>query len=198
MNWLTKEKIIVVVSALLLYGIWELGYKNHLYLNQDKSGLDWNVNRSLAHQTAAWFEIAGFKTRVYADKTAPHILDLNKRKVITIDTPCNGIPMMYLFAAFILVYPGFWKRKIGFIAAGLILLHLLNLTRIIALGYLSYYAPGYFEINHKFLFQIVVYSVTISIWFFFILYGFDEKYQLKNAIRDFLSPRVVKRFAQII
>jgi hypothetical protein len=44
----------------------------------------------------------------------------------------------------------------------------------------------------------VVYSVTISIWFFFILYGFDEKYQLKNAIRDFLSPRVVKRFAQII
>jgi exosortase family protein XrtF len=193
-----KDGAVIVAGVLLLAAIWFFGYKNHLYLNQSESGLDWNVNRSLAHQTAAWFKVMGYETKVYADSTAPHIMDLNGRKAITIDTPCNGIPMMYLFTAFILVYPGSWKRKGWFIGGGLIILHILNLIRIIALSYLSYYAPGYFEINHKFLFQIAVYSVTISIWFFFILYGFDEKYQLKNAIRDFFSPRVVKRISQII
>jgi exosortase family protein XrtF len=195
---LLKEKAGVLLGALLLFAIWQFGYKDYLYQNQSESGLDWNLNRSLAHQTSYWFKMAGYDTRVFADQTAPHILSLNNIKVITIDTPCNGIPMMFLYAAFILVYPGSWKRKLYFIAGGLFVLHVLNLARIIGLAYLSYYAPGYFAINHKFIFQIVVYSVTISIWFFFVLYGFDEKYRLKSAIRDFFSFRVWQRISQII
>jgi exosortase family protein XrtF len=195
---LVKEKGALILGALLLFGIWQFGYKNYLYLNQSETGLDWKVNRSLAHQTAVWFRLAGFETKVYADKTAPHILDLNGRKSITIDTPCNGIPMMFLYVAFILIYPGSWSRKIWFSISGLMVLHLLNLARIIGLSYLSYYAPGYFEINHKFLFQIVVYAVTIAIWLFFVLYGFDRNIRLREAIRDFFSFRVFQRFSQII
>jgi len=198
MNLLSKEKAGAVLGALLLFAVWQFGYKNFLYLNQSESGLDWKVNRSLAHQTAAWFQLAGFETRVYADKTAPHIMDLNGRKSITIDTPCNGIPMMFLYVAFILVYPGSWSRKLWFSGLGLVILHLLNLSRIIGLSYLSYYAPGYFEVNHKFLFQILVYAVTISIWLFFVLYGFDRNIQLKQGFRDFFSFRVFNRFSQII
>ncbi len=193
-----KDKIIPLLAVLVLYAVWQFGYKNYLYLNQSESGLDWKINRSLTHQTAAWFRLTGFETRVYADQTAPHIMDLNGRRAITIDTPCNGIPMMYLYVAFILVYPGSWSRKWWFSISGLSILHLLNLTRIIALSYLSIYAPGYFEINHKFIFQVLVYSVTIGIWIFFVLYGFDRKYQLREALRDFFSIRVFQRFYQII
>jgi exosortase family protein XrtF len=198
MNAFLKGKTTVILGALLLFGLWHFGYKNYLYLNQSESGLDWKVNRSLAHQTAAWFNLNGYETRVYADKTAPHIMDLNGRKAITIDTPCNGIPMMFLYVAFIFVYPGSLSRKLWFSLVGLVMLHLLNLARIIGLSYLSYYAPGYFEINHKFLFQILVYAVTISIWLFFVMYGFDRNVRLKEAFRDFFSFRFFQRFSQII
>jgi exosortase family protein XrtF len=193
-----KEKIIPLLAAVLLFAVWQFGYKNYLYLNQSESGLDWKINRSLTHQTAAWFRFTGFETRVYADQTGPHLIDLNGRKSISIDTPCNGLPMMFLYMAFILVYPGSWKRKIFFSLAGLGILHFLNLGRIIGLTYLSYYAPGYFEINHKFIFQALVYSVTIAIWIFFVLYGNDKNYRLSLAFRDFFSARVFQRFSQII
>ena len=193
-----KDKLIPILAAALLFAVWQFGYKNYLYQNQSESGLDWKINRSLTHQTAAWFRFTGFETRVYADRTGPHLIDLNGRKSISIDTPCNGLPMMFLYMAFILVYPGSWRRKIGFCLTGLGILHLLNLGRIIGLTYLSFYAPGYFEINHKFIFQVLVYSVTIGIWIFFVLYGFDRKYQLREALRDFFSLRVFQRFSQII
>jgi len=105
---------------------------------------------------------------------------------------------MFLYAAFILVYPGSWRRKTWFVLGGLVFLHILNLSRIIGLSYLSYYAPGLFEFNHKFLFQIVVYSVTISIWLFYILYGSDEKIRIREGIREFFSLKVFNRITQII
>jgi exosortase family protein XrtF len=193
-----KDKIRVLAGALLLFVVWQFGYKNYLYQNQSESGLDWRLNRSLGEQTAFWFNMIGLKARVYADSTAPHIVSLNHIRVISIDTPCNGIPMMFLYAAFILVYPGSWRRKTWFVLGGLVFLHILNLCRIIGLSYLSYYAPGLFEFNHKFLFQIVVYSVTISIWLFYILYGSDEKIRIREGIREFFSFKVFNRITQII
>jgi exosortase family protein XrtF len=193
-----KEKIGVLAGALILFAVWQFGYKNYLYQNQSESGLDWRLNRSLGEQTAFWFNMTGLKARVYANSTAPHIVSLNHIRVISIDTPCNGIPMMFLYAAFILVYPGSWRRKTWFVLGGLVFLHILNLCRIIGLSYLSYYAPGQFEFNHKYLFQIVVYSATISIWLFFILYGFDEKVKIREGIREFFSVKVFNRVSQII
>jgi exosortase family protein XrtF len=193
-----KEKIGVIAGVLMLFAVWQFGYKNYLYQNQSETGLDWKLNRSLAEQTAFWFNMTGLGARVYANSTAPHIVSLNHIRVISIDTPCNGIPMMFLYAAFILVYPGSWRRKTWFVLGGLVFLHILNLCRIIGLSYLSYYAPGQFEFNHKYLFQIVVYSTTISIWLFFILYGFDEKVKIREGIREFFSVKVLNRFSQII
>jgi len=191
-------KIRVLAGALILFVVWQFGYKNYLYKNQSESGLDWRLNRSLGEQAAFWFNMTGFEARVYANSTAPHIVSLNHNRVISIDTPCNGIPMMFLYAAFILVYPGSWRRKTWFVLGGLVFLHLLNLSRIIGLSYLSYYAPGLFEFNHKFLFQIVVYSVTISIWLFYILYGSDEKIRIREGIHEFFSLKVFNRITQII
>jgi exosortase family protein XrtF len=193
-----KEKIGVLAGALILFVVWQFGYKNYLYENQSESGLDWKLNRSLGEQAAFWFNMTGFEARVYANSTAPHIVSLNHIRVISIDTPCNGIPMMFLYAAFILVYPGSWRRKTWFVLGGLVFLHFLNLCRIIGLSYLSYYAPDFFEFNHKFLFQIVVYSVTISIWLFYILYGSDEKIRIREGIREFFSFKVFNRITQII
>ena len=193
-----KETLRVLAGALILFVVWQFGYKNYLYQNQSESGLDWKLNRSLGEQAAFWFNMTGLEARVYANSTAPHIVSLNHIRVISIDTPCNGIPMMFLYAAFILVYPGSWQRKTWFVLGGLVFLHILNLCRIIGLSYLSFYAPGQFEFNHKYLFQIVVYSATISIWLFFILYGFDEKVKIREGIREFFSFKVFNRITQII
>jgi len=154
-----KEKIQLVLGAVLLYGLWHFGYEEYLAKNLGETGLDWNFNRAIAWQTAAWFALFGYDIKVTSFQIYPHLMYLNGEPIISIDTPCNGIPMLYLFGSFVLVYPGPWKRKLVFIPAGLMVIHGLNLFRIIALSYISIYSSDYFYFNHKYLFQIIVYGL---------------------------------------
>jgi exosortase family protein XrtF len=193
-----KEKIQMVLGAVLLYGLWHFGYEEYLAKNLGETGLDWNFNRGLAWQTAAWFAMFGYDANVTSFQIYPHLMYLNGEAIISIDTPCNGIPMLYLFGSFVLVYPGPWKRKLVFIPAGMMVIHGLNLIRIIALSYISIYSSDYFYFNHKYLFQIIVYGLILSLWFYWILYGQDLKTGWVQGLKDFIRLRFFSRLSQII
>lgn len=193
-----KDKLILIAGGLALYALWVFGYEGFLAKNTSSSGLDWNLNRLLAWTTGGWFWILGNTPSVQTYSIYPHLLYLNGEPIISVDTPCNALPMMYLFASFILVYPGSWKRKALFIPVGVLFIHLLNLVRIIALAYISIYMEDYFYFNHKYAFQIAVYGLVISLWIFWALYGHDQRVRLVDGIRDFVRFRFVQRLGQLI
>jgi exosortase family protein XrtF len=193
-----KDKIQMLAMAVALYGLWHFGYEQYLALDKGETGLDWKINRVLGHETALWFSLFGYKAEVMAYQIYPHLVFLDKLPIISIDTPCNALPMMYLFGSFILVYPGDWKRKAVFLVFGVLFIHVLNMIRIIILSYISIYSPDYFHFNHKYLFQIIVYGVTVTLWFYWVLYGYDPKTSWIQGIREFVSFRFVKKLNQLI
>jgi len=195
---LHKDKIQLVVGSLALFCLWFYGYENFLALDKTNTGLDWQINRFLGLETAAWFSLFGYEAKVITYSIYPHLMYLDSLPIMSIDTPCNGLPILYLFAAFILVYPGTWKRKAVFIPVGLLVIHVLNMIRIISLSYISIYSPDYFDFNHKYLFQIIVYSLVFTLWFFWILYGRDPKMAWIQGFKEFVTLKFLKKLGQLI
>jgi exosortase/archaeosortase family protein len=92
----------------------------------------------------------------------------NGQATISIADNCNGLELMVLYAAFILVIPGGIKRKLIFITAGIPLLHIANLGRVIGLVGLHLQYPGMFNFAHHYLFKIMVYAISFGLWVWYL------------------------------
>jgi exosortase family protein XrtF len=78
---------------------------------------------------------------------------------------CNGLTLFALFAGFVFAFPGPVIKKLWFIPAGLVAIHLLNVLRVTALALIQYYAPQYLEFNHTYTFTIIVYGFVFALWY---------------------------------
>jgi len=191
-----QEKIQFILGLVLLYGLWHFGYESYLAKHTQ---FDWKLNRIIGLQVSSWFTIfGGYDTRVISYSIYPHLMYLNALPIISIDTPCNGFPMIYLFCAFILVYPGPWRRKLVFCLSGIFILHTLNLVRIIALSYHSIYSSDYFYFNHKYLFQIIVYGTIFTLWAYWLSFGKDNSIGWLKGITAFVQFKFISRLLKAI
>jgi exosortase/archaeosortase family protein len=85
-----------------------------------------------------------------------------------IGNECNGLPLFALFAGFVLAYPGPWKVKLWFIPAGILVVHVLNILRVVALILIQIKAPNYMEINHTYTFTILMYGFIFIMWMWWV------------------------------
>lgn len=83
---------------------------------------------------------------------------------VWIGGPCNGVTLMFLFAIFIIAYPGNFKHKLWYLPIGIILVYSLNLFRIVSLSLIAYYKPSYLEFNHTYTFTFIAYSFVFFLW----------------------------------
>ena len=108
-----------------------------------------------------------------ADSNASLLLDLNEPsiKVIYQNTyvcriieGCNAMSVMILFVAFVLAFTGKFKKTILFIFFGCILIHVLNVLRIVMLSMALYKLPQMKSFLHDIAFPLVIYGVVFLLW----------------------------------
>lgn len=95
------------------------------------------------------------------------VVDFNGRKVITIANACNGLELFILYAGFLLCFPATFSRKLAYLAIGLPAIHVANILRCAALGYIGIWRPHLIEIAHHYVFKIVVYGLILFLWWHF-------------------------------
>ncbi len=83
---------------------------------------------------------------------------------VEVGEPCIGYGVMYLFFALIIAYPGNNKAKLWFIPMGLSFIYFINLCRITILTIMVKFKPEIWEMNHKFIFKMVVYGLIFMLW----------------------------------
>ncbi len=88
---------------------------------------------------------------------------------------CNGIALFALFAGFIIAYPGSWKKKLVYITAGILLIQLMNVLRIIALAILDTHSRAWTEFNHTYTFTIIIYGFIFLLWMLWVNRISDNK-----------------------
>ena len=110
----------------------------------------------------------GYKTFASRDINDIQVFGIDGSNGVWIGGPCNGITLMFLFAIFVIAYPGNFKKKLWYIPLGILIVHSINICRIIALALIADYYPSYLEFNHTYTFTFLAYSVVFGLWMIWV------------------------------
>lgn len=83
---------------------------------------------------------------------------------VEIKTGCNGVEAMLVLVAAIVAYPAPWRRKAIGAAAGIAVIQLLNLARVLMLFIIGRDYPARFELFHVVIGQSVIFLASIGIF----------------------------------
>ncbi len=95
----------------------------------------------------------------------------NGKKVLGVWDVCNGIDLMFIYIGIIILLPYFAKRKLIFIACGIIAITVANIIRVSALYFISVYQRNAFDFSHHYLFTILMYILIFYGWLLFVKKG---------------------------
>lgn len=143
-----------------LYLLWYMLYDNWLL----KDGwADHFLIDHLVKTTSFILKNLGYTIFEYADAVG-----VDGTHGVLIGTPCNGLSLFALFAGFIIIFPGKWVYKLFFIPIGILLIHVINIFRLVGLALVVVYHPASLEFNHKYTFTVIVYVFIFILWIIWV------------------------------
>ncbi|MEZ5016257.1 MAG: archaeosortase/exosortase family protein [Flavipsychrobacter sp.] len=87
---------------------------------------------------------------------------------VNIAPECNGLELIVLYIGFILCIPSNWKKMLGFIVVGTLVIYLLNLVRTALLAVMYYQSHSMTQFAHHYAFKIVIYAVVFAGWLLYV------------------------------
>lgn len=164
-----KPVLKILLRFVVIYIVLVFGYQ--LYLNQFKGlGLDpvseWVMRQVLLLQNALHYESLGVPGAPQDETTWYYV---SGKYVSRMVEGCNAVSVIILFLAFIFAfYQGI--KTFLFAAAGVLILHLMNVLRIAGLNILIVEMPQYSKAGHDYLFPALIYGTVVVLWLVWIQY----------------------------
>lgn len=103
------------------------------------------------------------------------LLIQNGKRVFGIMDACNGIDLMFIYSAVIILLPNTIRRKLLFLLLGNVALVIFNIIRIVGLFFIFRYSRGMFDFSHHYLFTLLMYALIFAGWILFIKNRLHEK-----------------------
>lgn len=154
-----------IIKASLLYGSCYFLYE--FILKRLTKG-DQLFVRQIINLCQWILEQMGYKTFASRDVNDMQVFGIDGSNGVWIGGPCNGITLMFLFAIFVIAYPGSIKNKLWYVPLGILIVHTINIIRIIALALISYYNYEYLDFNHTYTFTFLAYSTVFGLWMLWV------------------------------
>ncbi|MEC5172585.1 exosortase family protein XrtF [Chryseobacterium nepalense] len=168
-----KPVLNILLRFVIVYVVLLLAYQ--YYLNSFRyGGLD-PFSRLITEQVKDVQNYLGYPTQLYDDVKGEQIYFYVRNFYPTrMVEGCNAISVMILFVAFVIAfYKGF--KTFIFILAGLVLLYIMNLFRIVGLNIVMTDHKEYGKVFHDFIFPAVIYGTVVLLWLVWIKF-----FALKN------------------
>lgn len=83
---------------------------------------------------------------------------------VVIGNPCDGLSLFILFTAFLIVFKGKWWFKLLFTGIGILMIHFLNVIRVVSLALIVKYYPESLDFHHSYTFTLFVYGCIFLLW----------------------------------
>jgi len=171
-----KFIIFFLLKALVLYLIWFFIYDLWLL----KVGiLDNMIVDNLVYLSVNLLEAFDYILYVDYQRVGIYGAAMN----VKVGSGCNGLELFALFAGFILIFEGNWKHKIWFIPLGIIVIHLLNVGRVLALIFSGNVSVSLLNFNHKYTFTIIMYIITFIGWMVWVKYFSNKSKKVDEAAK---------------
>jgi exosortase family protein XrtF len=161
-----KPAIIFLVKFIALYLIGNVAYG--LYITYFSPYPD-PVTSWVTEQSSGILHLLGYNTETSIQIGKPNVLvSLEGKSIIAVFEGCNGLNVMIIFVAFLIAFGPLGKKILWFIPAGLIVVHLANLFRIIILFFIALSYPDYLYFLHKYFFTAFLYLIVFVFWYFWV------------------------------
>lgn len=156
-----------LAKAALFYIIWMVGYD--YLISRYFLGFNNFLTLNIAQVGAACLRAINFDAEAISVPNGLgsfwNYIYINKHPYVVIENGCNGLVLMYLYAMFIVAFPGPTKHKYWYIPLGVFLIYWINIGRIVFLStMLLKYEKNVYEFHHKYTFQLVVYVFIFIFW----------------------------------
>ena len=160
-----------------LYVLWTLFYNIYVKVYTD---WDYHLNDNIANVSIWLFDVLGVDAskEIDSDHVIVSLVNSNHRGVWVGDN-CNGFKLFSIFTFFLIAFPSNWKSKLWYIPLGILIIHLANIIRIMALVLINDANPAYLDFNHDYTFTIFVYSIIFGLWYLWL-----KKYSKNDVQKD--------------
>lgn len=185
-DYLNSKKILVVKDVLIfmiitltihfLYRFWANKLDYRIFGLQIITPAIFNFFKHQLFLASLWVDV---HLLGYQIKTANDTLFFTNNGYISITVGCSGVKQFLQWILLMLLFPGPWKHKAWFIPAGLIMIHLTNIFRIVGLSYITLHYPDIWHFSHDNIFRPFFYVVIFFMWVLWV-----EKFKNKKVITN--------------
>lgn len=154
-----------LLKAFTLYG---LSYFLYEFIIKKYTPLDQIFIRKIINVSSWGLEMLGYKTFASKDINDLQVMGIDGSNGVWIGGPCNGITLMFLFAIFVISYPGSVKHKLWYVPLGILAVHTLNIIRIVSLAIIAFHDPYSLDFNHTYTFTFIAYSFVFMLWMIWV------------------------------
>lgn len=151
---------IFAIITLFFHYIWWHGLKSFL-LNFASFK---QMEAFLAHQVflpSAW--IVEHILR-YPIQAFDNTLFFENNGYVAVVGSCSGLKQFYQWTVLMLLFPGPWKKKLWFIPSGIIIIHIVNIFRIVVLSVVVVHWPQNWDFIHEWILRPFFYVVIFGMW----------------------------------
>lgn len=160
-NRFLKFLVVSSVIYLALYLFFEFYIKKHTFIDQRFIAL-------IINSSDFFLNLIGYDTFKTISDSDYQVLGIDGSNGVWIGSSCNALTLFFLFAVFIAAYPGHQKSKLWYIPLGLLLIHILNIIRVIALALIAFYNKDYLDFNHTYTFTFIIYGFIFLLWMIWV------------------------------
>ena len=168
-----KPVLGILLRFIIIYLVLLFAYQFYLtsFKEQGLDPFSWMV----AKQVMFLQNTMGFPSALYDDVPKQQVWFHVKSQFVTrMVEGCNAISVMILFLSFVFA---FYKgvKTFVFVVVGLILLHIMNVSRISGLNIVYSEYPQYGKMSHDYVFPAIIYGSVVVLWLVWIKF-----FALKN------------------
>lgn len=118
----------------------------------------------------------GFNRMLIVDGIKNNVIYLPEvNGYVSVNLSCSGLKQFYQFLVLMLLYPGPWRHKLWFIPAGLFVIHVVNIMRIVFMVFVTIHNSQNWDFWHDNIVRPFFYVVMFLLW---VLW--NEKFHLRN------------------
>jgi len=95
--------------------------------------------------------------------------------IVYVNRSCSGLKQFYQWVILMILYPGPWKHKLWYIPVGLVIVHCVNIFRIVSMTFVTINIPQHWDFMHDYVLRPFFYVVMFGLW---VLW--NERFYHKN------------------
>lgn len=171
------DVVIFSVITLFFHYIWWHGLKSFLL---NFAGFK-QMEAFLAHQVflpSAW--IVEHILR-YPIQAFDNTLFFENNGYVAVVGSCSGLKQFYQWTVLMLLFPGPWKKKLWFIPSGIIIIHIVNIFRIVVLSVVVVHWPQNWDFIHEWILRPFFYVVIFGMWVVWVEKVKDKRNKRKET-----------------